>query len=103
MVAKVDGETFGFRCPAYPFALILSKTADFPIFITSANVSGEREISSVFDAVSAKFAIPPALIVDGGTTQYGKRSTIVLVEGENAKLMRAGCIPASRIPFLNDI
>ncbi|MGB8952987.1 MAG: L-threonylcarbamoyladenylate synthase [Candidatus Aminicenantales bacterium] len=67
-----------------------------PVTATSANISGEKEISSsgkVFEIFSGKVD----LIVDGGETPGGLPSTIVDMTSRSPRILREGAIPAAEI------
>ncbi|MDZ7816244.1 MAG: L-threonylcarbamoyladenylate synthase [Planctomycetota bacterium] len=100
IVIKKGEKSYGFRCPAYPFALMLAKQASFPLYLTSANISGMPETVSASTVLDIDWDPAPALVINGGDTQFGLRSTVVMVENDKVKLMRAGVLPATKIPYL---
>ncbi len=84
------------RLPAVPWLRDLVRETGFPVIATSANLSGEAEIS---DAEEAKrvFAGQVDLIVDGGTTPGGKPSTVLDLSSDRPRILREGSIPAAAL------
>jgi len=88
--------TIGVRLPGCPNARRFSNTLGFPITSTSANPSGaEPSVSAeqVLDYFDGKIA----LLIDGGTLEGKKGSTIVDATGDRLKLVRDGAVPSSEI------
>jgi len=88
--------SIGVRLTGYPWLRALVRHAGFPITATSANLTGEREISQpgkVIDVFRGKVD----LIVDGGKTEGKIASTVVDLTGKNPSLIREGAIPFSQI------
>jgi L-threonylcarbamoyladenylate synthase len=88
--------TIGVRLPGCPMARRFSNTLGFPITSTSANPSGANP------AVSAKevleyFNGSIGALIDGGSLEDKKGSTIVDATGEKLVLIREGEIPSSEI------
>ena len=102
IIDKFGDATFGFRCPATVFTLNLASAAEFPIYITSANISGKLPIFDAVAALKQEFQVVPSLIIDSGPTECIKPSTVILVDGEKVSLLRAGALPASYIPGLEE-
>lgn len=86
--------TVGLRVPALPWLQILIKKAGFPLTATSANLSGEAEVSNP-EEVMRIFKGKVDLIVDGGPTPGGKPSTVVDLSIEKPKIIREGALPSS--------
>jgi L-threonylcarbamoyladenylate synthase len=73
-----------------------------PVTATSANISGEAEISRGPDAVR-QFTGKADVIVDGGDTPGGLPSTIVDLAAVPPRIVRAGAVPAAALtPFLSE-
>lgn len=101
IVVRFGDETWGFRCPAHPFALMVAKKKDFPLLLTSANKSGDPDPVIFSDIWPSRLMEPPAVVIDGGPTIFRAPSTVVEVEGDVVRLLREGVLASSRIPFLN--
>ncbi|BDG01704.1 L-threonylcarbamoyladenylate synthase [Anaeromyxobacter oryzae] len=86
------GATIGIRVPGSELARALAAAAGAPLVSTSANLSGGPPPDRVE-------ALDPALrarvdhVLDAGPTPGGLASTVVLVEGEALRLVRAGAVP----------
>lgn len=94
------GRTIAVRIPPVPWLRALVREMSEPLTATSANLSGESELSDP-GAVTALFAGKIDLIIDGGPTPGGQPSTIVDLAGDRPRILREGRIPASRLePFL---
>lgn len=81
--------TIGVRIPDEKIALKILSSIDYPLAVTSANLSGEEagtEINDFIDYFNGKVDI----IIDGGPTKLKLASTIVRVENENIKVLREG-------------
>jgi L-threonylcarbamoyladenylate synthase len=90
------GKTVGVRLPAHEGLIDLVKEAGFPITATSANISGEDEISDpqkVMDIFTGKVNC----IVDGGKTKGGHPSTVVDLTSPKPRILREGAIPSSKL------
>mgnify|MGYP001098182678 CR=1 FL=1 len=90
------GHSLGIRLPNLPWLRELVRIVGFPLTATSANISGEREISDPEEVVRI-FKDKVDLIVDGGKTQGVLPSTIVDLTSEKPKIIREGAIPRSKL------
>lgn len=88
--------TIGVRLPGCPNARRFSNTLGFPITSTSANPSGAAPSTSAKEVLDY-FDGAIALIIDGGSLEGKKGSTIVDATGEKLELVRDGAIPSSEI------
>ncbi len=88
--------TIGVRLPDHRWLRTLIKQSGFPLVATSANISGEREISSP-QRVRSEFFGKVDLIVDGGKTKGGLPSTVLDISGDKPRLLRKGALPASAV------
>lgn len=88
--------TIGLRLPGYEWVRSLVSRAQFPITATSANVSGEKEISDP-EKARESYHGKVKLIVDGGITQGTLPSTVVDMSGEEPRLVREGAISSSQL------
>lgn len=91
-----SSSTVGVRLPDFPWLRELIKEASFPLTATSANISGEKEISKAEEAKKI-FWNKVDLIVDGGRTKGTKPSTVVDLTSETPVILRKGAISPSRL------
>ncbi|MBU4311722.1 MAG: threonylcarbamoyl-AMP synthase [Candidatus Omnitrophica bacterium] len=85
-------EKIGIRMPSNKIALALINAASMPIVAPSANISGGSPPTSAKEVISEmKDAID--MVLDGGTTEAGKESTILDVTAHPFKILRKGAIP----------
>ena len=89
-VASIYAEnSVGIRFPDDRIATSLFNAAGVPIVATSANVSGGAAPVRA-DQVKAGLGDNVDLIVDGGSTRHRKSSTIVELNGDGYRIVRAG-------------
>jgi L-threonylcarbamoyladenylate synthase len=88
--------TIGVRLPDHAWLRELVKTAGFPITATSANITGEAEISDPGRAIQV-FHGKVECIVDGGMTPGGLPSTVVDMTPEKPTILRHGAIPLAQL------
>ncbi len=81
--------TVAVRMPAHPVALALIRQSGIPLAAPSANRSG-RPSPTTAAHVAQDF--PGLLVLDGGPTEHGLESTVVVL-GERPRLLRPGAIP----------
>ena len=88
------GRTVGVRIPPVPWLREVVRESGFPITATSANLSGETEISDPQEVIrlcDGKIE----LIVDGGKTPGTKPSTVIRIGPEPPRILREGAIAAA--------
>lgn len=85
------GEGVGVRVPGSAVARELCRLAGGPVVSTSANPSGGPPPASP-DALDPALLARVDLVLDGGPTPGGLPSTVVAVEGGEARLVRAGAV-----------
>ncbi len=90
-----DG-SLAMRVPAVSWLRDLVRYLGAPITATSANLSGQREISTSDDVIAAFQGIVD-LIIDGGRTPGGLPSTVVDLTGARPLILRAGAVPESAL------
>ena len=90
------GENVAVRLPASPWLRDLIRTFGFPLTATSANLSGDKDISRPAQARSV-FDGRVDLIVDGGTTPGGRPSTILDMTETPPVIRREGVIPGEEL------
>ena len=94
------GATLALRAPGPPWLRACLSRLGAPVTATSANLSGEAELSRA-DDVLACFDGKVDAIVDAGPTPGGLPSTIVDVTVAPPRLLRPGAIPEAALrPFL---
>ena len=87
-------DTIGVRVPDHDLARAILKAAKFPVAVTSANLSGEREAMSA-EQVADALGDSVSLILDGGRCHGGVPSTVVDVTVMPPAILREGAIPMS--------
>jgi len=90
-----DGN-LGVRVPGHVWLRHFIAAAGFPISATSANISGEDDISDPADAVRL-FQGKVDLIIDGGITPGGAPSTVVDLATASPRILREGIISAGSV------
>lgn len=88
--------TLGLRAPNHVVAQALLRAVGRPLAAPSANISGAAAPTTAGQAVQALGADTP-LVLDGGACTVGVESTIVQVTARQARLLRAGAIPAQAV------
>jgi L-threonylcarbamoyladenylate synthase len=83
-----NGKT-GFRIPDNNAALSIIKKADFPLAVTSANISGDSDLLCA-DDVKTVFDGKIGAVVDDGTNAAGGASTVVDCTQSPFKILRKG-------------
>ncbi len=90
------GGSVAVRIPPLPWLRRVVYELSQPLTATSANLSGEGEISEPAKA-KALFEGKVELIVDGGPTPGGEPTTIVDLLGPEPRVLRDGAIPSEVI------
>jgi L-threonylcarbamoyladenylate synthase len=90
------GEGVAVRVPGSVIARELCRLAGGPVISTSANPSGGPPPASP-DALDPGLLARVDLVLDGGPTPGGLPSTVVALEGDGARLVRAGAVPWERV------
>ena len=86
----------GIRISPHPIALELARRLGAPLTATSANLAGEPPARTIAEARAA-FGTRIAAYVDGGTLYGSLPSTVIAIEGDRIKVLRAGAIPENRL------
>ena len=86
----------GIRIPGHIVANEILRELDSPVYLPSANLSGQKEAVSA-DEVEATFAGKIDLIVDSGTCAYSKPSTVVDITYKPYKVLREGVVSGNDI------
>jgi len=88
--------TIGVRLPAHPWLRELIRRAGFPLTATSANISGEKEISDPEETIEI-FSGKVDLIVNAGKTRGKLPSTILDLTSKKPEILREGAIPQAML------
>jgi L-threonylcarbamoyladenylate synthase len=88
--------TVGVRITSSPVAAALARQAGGALVATSANLAGEPPAATPA-ALDPALVARLDLVLDGGPAPGGLASTVVAVEGERLRLLRAGAIPVDRV------
>ncbi len=92
----------GIRWPDLPWLRALVERAGFPLTATSANLTGEKEISDP-EEVLRTFSGKVDLIVDGGKCPGLLPSTVIDLTQPRPMILREGAVPVSELrPYLED-
>jgi L-threonylcarbamoyladenylate synthase len=86
----------GIRVSPHPVALELTRRLGSPLTATSANRAGEPPARTIAEARAALGAGISAYL-DGGMLAGSLPSTVVEIEGDRIKVLRAGAIPENRL------
>jgi L-threonylcarbamoyladenylate synthase len=89
-------KTIGVRIPACVWLRRLIRTAGFPVTATSANLSGEGEVTSAEQAILI-FRGKVDAIVDGGLAPGRFPSTVLDLTQKNPTVIREGAVSLSRL------
>ncbi len=90
--ARRGAQTLAVRCPDIGWIQAFTKLGfTEPLVLPSANTSGLPAPVTAAQA-QADIGNKVALILDGGVCKSGQESTIIAVEGDHLKLLRAGAI-----------
>ena len=89
-------EKIGIRVPDHRVAQAIIKNLDVPVYLPSANPSGEKEAVSAKEAEDF-FGDQVDLIVDGGKCYYGRASTVVDLTYHPFEILREGTLPVREI------
>lgn len=95
-VVTAGGPTVAVRCPDHPTALALIESFDGPLVGPSANPSGQISPTTA-EHVHASFAGEDVLVLDGGPCRGGIESTVLMIEGDEVRILRPGLIGAEEI------
>lgn len=90
------GRTIAVRVPPLAWLRELVRELGEPLTATSANVSGEKELSDPRE-VETLFRGRIDILVDGGPAPGGLASTIVDLAGDRPRVLREGRIASARI------
>lgn len=92
-------KTLGIRRPKYKLALDLASFLGRPITTTSANVSGGGNTYSIPEVKKqfGRSGLKPDFYLDRGKLMHTKPSTVVLLSGKHARILRRGPVSETQI------
>ena len=91
--------SIGLRIPDHSIPKKIINKCNFPIFCTSANISGKKSCRNVNDIVK-NFKNKKITIINGGKTKFGIDSTIIDVTKDKINILRKGYINKKKIKKL---
>jgi len=92
-------DTVALRCPEHPVANALIRAVGSPIAAPSANLSGKpspTRADYVFEDMNGRVD----MIIDGGESEIGLESTIVMIKGDKLILLRPGAITCDALSLV---
>lgn len=89
-------DTVAIRMPRHPLALELIRQVGEPLVAPSANRSGKPS-STTAEHVLTDFSDEAGAVIDGGATEEGLESTVVLLAARGPLILRPGTITRERI------
>ena len=90
------GGTVGVRVTSGEVAAALAAAAGGALVATSANLSGQPPPTSI-DQLDGALRGRLDAVLDGGATPGGSPSTVVEVDGDRLRLLRAGVVPLAAV------
>ena len=90
------GTTMGLRVPDHDMTLELLRQLDFPLAVTSANLSGHPSPTTA-EEVNEQIGDSIEYILDGGSSEIGLESTIVGFQNKMPVIYRKGAISEEEI------
>ena len=91
--------SIGVRIPDHSIPKKIINKCNFPIFCTSANISGKKSCRDINDVVK-NFKNKKITIINGGKTKFGIDSTIIDVTKDKINILRKGYINKKKIKKL---
>jgi L-threonylcarbamoyladenylate synthase len=91
-----EGDSIAVRMPDVLWLRAVIRQAGYPLVATSANISGEKEVSTADEAL-ALFRGKVDLIVDGGRTPGVSPSTVLDLTADKPRLVREGALPRTAL------
>ncbi len=88
--------TVGIRMPKHELALKLIRDLGAPLAAPSANKFG-RSSPTTAKHVQSEFKADSVFVLDGGPCEVGLESTVLLVDGKDLSILRAGKVSKSEI------
>lgn len=100
-IVTANLDTVGVRFPSNKIAQELISLANVPIAAPSANISGKPSGTNIHD-IKAEFDGLVDYIIDGGQTDIGLESTVILVKDETINILRPGKITKEDLLTVSD-
>ena len=91
-----NGEKIGIRVPSHLVAREILRELDMPVFLPSANLSGEVESVSAKEVENA-FNSKIDMIVDGGVCEHSRSSTVLDLTCNPFQVLRQGVVEETDI------
>jgi tRNA threonylcarbamoyl adenosine modification protein (Sua5/YciO/YrdC/YwlC family) len=95
-------QTVGLRVPGHSIILDVLRMVAGPLVLSSANRGGEPEPRTADEALRA-LGDDVDLVLDDGPTRFGQPSSVVLVNGRDYKVLRAGAVPEKTLKRLTGL
>ena len=92
--------SIGIRIPDHSVPKKIINKCNFPIFCTSANISGKKSCRDIKDIVK-NFKNKKITIINDGKTKFGLDSTIIDVTKNKINILRNGYINKKKIKTFN--
>ncbi|OGO83697.1 MAG: threonylcarbamoyl-AMP synthase [Clostridiales bacterium GWD2_32_19] len=89
-------EKVGIRCTSNRVAQLILNKCNFPVVVTSANISNYENCYNIEQIVS-QFKLNVDIYIDGGPLESNKPSTIVEIDKEEVKIIREGVIKKEEV------
>lgn len=83
--------SIGIRLPDHPVAQGLLRSVNSAVVASSANRSGSKPATTAQEVIDA-FDQDVDMILDAGSTRFGKASTVVSLKGQNMTVLREGVL-----------
>jgi L-threonylcarbamoyladenylate synthase len=99
VILKTKTGKTGFRMPNNRVALSILTRANFPVFVTSANISGQQDCLCAREAFE-QFKGLVNIIAEDNQKAHGIASTILDCTGATFKILRSGAIDEKLKAFL---
>ncbi len=99
VILKTKTGKTGFRMPDNKVALSILDKTNFPVFVTSANISGRQDCSCARDVLE-QFNGLVDIIAEDNQKAKGIASTVLDCTGETFKILRSGVIDDGLKAFL---
>jgi tRNA threonylcarbamoyl adenosine modification protein (Sua5/YciO/YrdC/YwlC family) len=94
--------TVGLRVPGHPLILDVLRMLAGPLVLSSANRTGQPDAVTARDVVEA-LGPELELVLDDGPCRFGQPSSVVLVRGNQCKMLRAGVVPETTLKRLSSL
>ncbi len=94
---NLESDNIGFRIVEGEFVNSLLQELQFPIAVTSANISSSKELLCASDVVKGFLQkLSDFLLIDGGDCDSSNVSTVVKVDGGDVNIVRQGVLKITK-------